>query len=147
MICTQLVYLFVLNRHSRSAFLCFKQKNFWKESDFMQLAELIGGKKDVVTEVQVATKQMNFLQKRLKAEIVLRDGTRRYFKCKSIKKDKALLEVLLFVDCLQKEMGESIVWRFTDEKQFYLGSKMPDRPSKIAKAKKWLLDNFFLLED
>lgn len=114
----------------------------------MQLAELLGGKKDVVTELQVATsKRTNFLQKRLKAEIVLRDGTRRYFRCKSIKKDEALLEVLLFVDCLQKEMGESIVWRFTDEKQFYLGSKMPDRPSLAAKVKKVLLEYFFDLGD
>ncbi|NRD80882.1 hypothetical protein HPT25_26495 [Bacillus sp. BRMEA1] len=114
----------------------------------MQLAELLGGKKDIVSEFQLAmSKQSAFFHKRFKAELVLKDGTRRFYRCKATRKDLALLEVLHFVDCLQKETGESIIWRFTDEKLFYLGSNIPNRPSKVSQMKKWLLKYFFDLEN
>lgn len=79
------------------------------------LGDVLGAKRDVVTDLQVATaKQTHFFKKRLKVEITLKDGTRRYFRCKSIHKDEAIQEVLYFVDCIEKELHQNIVWRFTD---------------------------------
>lgn len=111
------------------------------------LVELIGGKKDVVAEylanrpaLQVITRQ-----KRIKAEVIFKDGERRIFPCRAETREKAVAEVLHFVDCMERQTGQSIVWSLLGEKEYYIGSSHPVKKKQSIGSK--LFDYFFGLED
>ncbi|MGE6755960.1 MULTISPECIES: DUF6018 family natural product bioysynthesis protein [Rossellomorea] len=114
----------------------------------MQLVELLNREKDLVTEhfskPTVVTKRS-----RIKAEVMFRDGTRRFIRCKSLHKDEAVHEILHFVDCMQQATGDTVAWRFFNEKNFHLGSNLTKSYSKKSlKTKiKAVMNYFFELED
>ncbi|MFE7064523.1 DUF6018 family natural product bioysynthesis protein [Sutcliffiella sp. NPDC057660] len=110
------------------------------------LAGLLG-KKDVVTEYLVNRPSLEVItrQKRIKAEIIFKDGTRRFFPCRANTKEQAVDEILHFVDCMQQQTGQSVVWCFAGEKKFYIGTNRPTTNTKGIRAR--LFDYFFGLED
>jgi hypothetical protein len=114
----------------------------------MQLAELLNGKKDVVSEhysrVSIVPKR-----NRIKAEVVFRDGTKRFIRCNSLTKKEAVHEILHFVDCMQRATDDTVAWRFYDEKDYHLGSRLTKSYSKNSLKSKVnsVLNYFFDLED
>jgi hypothetical protein len=114
----------------------------------MQLADLLNGKKDVVSEhyskVSIVPKR-----NKIKAEIVFRDGSKRYIRCKAVTKEEAVNEILHFVDCMQQATDDTVAWRFYDEKNYHLGSQMTKSYSKKSFKSKInsILNYFFDLED
>ncbi|UAL49873.1 hypothetical protein K7887_22410 (plasmid) [Sutcliffiella horikoshii] len=111
------------------------------------LVELIGGKKDAVTEYLAnrPTLQVITRQKRIKAEIIFKDGERRIFPCRAENREKAVVEVLHFVDCMERQTGQTIVWSFLGEKEYYIGSKSPVKQKQSIRTR--LFDYFFGLDD
>ncbi|QHA38706.1 hypothetical protein D5E69_23010 (plasmid) [Rossellomorea marisflavi] len=115
----------------------------------MQLAELLGGKKDVVEEQRIAMRVIPQRSK-VKAELIFRDGSKRFYRCKALTKNEAVPEILGFVDCMQKATGDTVAWRFYDEKDTYhLGSNLTKSYSRKSFKSRWnsLMNYFFDLED
>jgi hypothetical protein len=59
--------------------------------------------------------------KDLVAEYIQKTGDRRYYPCRKFNKNEAIEEALIFIDCMQRESGESIAWRFTAENDYRIG--------------------------
>ena len=113
----------------------------------MLLNEVLGGKKDHVSAVQQRREGLGALNLskhlRFKVEMVFKDGTRRYYPCRASSKEDALAEASHFVDCIQKESGDSIAWRFTNEKNWHLGQVEIEKPlSNWEKMKRFLYEYF-----
>ena len=89
------------------------------------MAELFS-KGDVIEDCRkmVQTKGRH-LRARVSAEIILKDGTRRFYRCRSIKRDEAFNEVLTFLKAVEDATGESVVWRFKGDKTYHMGCTQP----------------------
>lgn len=62
-------------------------------------------------------------KKRIRAEINLQDGTKRYYVARADSKKEALQELLMVIRCIEKETGQRILWRIHGEETYHLGSK------------------------
>ncbi|MGN7300415.1 DUF6018 family natural product bioysynthesis protein [Ferdinandcohnia sp. SAFN-114] len=86
---------------------------------------------------------------RVSAEIILKDGTRRFYRCLSIESDEAYNEVLTFVKAIEDATGESVVWRFKGDKTYHLGCTQPIQVenskllSKLSKLRDGFMGFFF----
>ncbi|MDC3424367.1 DUF6018 family natural product bioysynthesis protein [Aquibacillus sp. 3ASR75-11] len=115
------------------------------------MAELFG-KTDVIEDCRKAVHNGEFtssLRSRITAELILKDGTRRIFRCRSNDRQKALHEVLTFVEAVEGATGERVIWRFKGEKTYRFGSEMPVEFSKSWNFKigfRKLLAEFFDLD-
>jgi hypothetical protein len=85
-------------------------------------------------------------KKRIKAEINLQDGTKRYYVARADTKKEALQELLLVIRCIEKETGQRILWRIQGEETYHLGSKSIEEFSLKNKIKKFL-EMLFDLEE
>lgn len=89
------------------------------------LAELFN-KGDVIEDCRkVVQTKGKYLRARVSAEIILKDGTRRFYRCCSIERSEAFKEVLMFVKTIEDTTGESVVWRFKGDKTYHMGYNKP----------------------
>lgn len=64
----------------------------------------------------------NPLRKRTGVEIILQDGTRRYYRPRATRHKALLSEVKTFIHCLQEETGSKVMWRFRGNDTFHMGT-------------------------
>ncbi|PGT83255.1 DUF6018 family natural product bioysynthesis protein [Bacillus sp. AFS040349] len=109
------------------------------------LAELFN-KSDVIEDCRksVQNKVAFYERSRISAEIILKDGTRRYFRCRSNNQHIALGEVLAFVKSVETATGEQVVWRFKGENMYRMGSEKPVELSKKHKVVHFIKELFYL---
>lgn len=69
------------------------------------------------------------------AEIILEDGSRRYFRCRSNNKNRATYEVLLFIESLEKHTGDRVMWRFRGESTYHMSTDVPENLVKKSNLK------------
>lgn len=80
---------------------------------------------------------------RLTAEILLKDGSRWIYRAKAIDKDSALAEILTFVNSVEENIGERVMWRLRGESTYHMGVNF------TLKKKKSIIDkliSFFFPE-
>lgn len=75
-------------------------------------------------------------KKRIRAEINLQDGTKRYYVARADSKKEALQELLMVIRCIEKETGQRILWRIHGEETYHLGSKSVEDFSLKNKLRK-----------
>jgi len=80
---------------------------------------------------------------RLTAELILKDGTRRIYRAKSIDKDAAVTEVLTFVQAIEHTTGELVVWKFRGDSTYHMSTNYHPKPSFFKR----LANYFFDLDD
>ncbi|MFC0273572.1 DUF6018 family natural product bioysynthesis protein [Metabacillus herbersteinensis] len=109
------------------------------------LAEFFN-KRDVIENCRKAVqgKTIFYHQPRIAAEVILKNGTRRIFRCRSNNHSTAIGEVLAFVKAVEVATEESVVWRFKGEKVFHMGSEKPFELSKKNKVLHFIKELFDL---
>lgn len=127
-------------------FFAFDYKYFKAERMFtMLLAELF--KKDIVEDCRKEfSVSKSWSNSRIAAELILKDGTRRIYRCKSVEQQLAVREVIAFVKGLEENTGDTVIWRFKGSNQYHMGSDLPIQYSKAKQLKNKLVDFFFGLE-
>jgi hypothetical protein len=91
--------------------------------------------KNVTNQVRLETVHRKG-KKRMKVEINLRDGSKRYYTARANSKKDALHEIVLVIRCIEAETGERILWRLVGEETYHLGSKSIEEFSLKSKLKK-----------
>ena len=82
----------------------------------LTMSEVFGNKEDVFEDCKKQVQVLSSNEKyRLTAEIVLKNGDRRYYRAKTIDKASAVREILTFVTALEEGIGENVMWRFKGE--------------------------------
>ena len=89
--------------------------------------------------------------KRMKIEMNFAGGYKRFFTCNAKREKEAMREALHVVDCIQRETGKDVLWRFTHEDNYRIGVKFNVSPSSglinnVKKGTKKFLDYFFDLD-
>lgn len=113
----------------------------------MLLSEALNGKRDVFEDCRqkIQKKSSRVHSYRLTAEIILKDGTRRYYRCKNVDHKSAMREVLTFVKSIETELDQQVAWRFKGQNNYYIGSDMPIEFTKRHKIKNIFLQLFDLV--
>jgi hypothetical protein len=132
-----------MNRFWRALF-AFIKKISSERVYVMTLAELFQTK-DVMEECR-KNKAVNVSSIRLTAEFILKNGERRFFRCRSYDQKSAIQEILLVVKSLEEITGESVLWRMKGENTYRMGCQMPLEFSTKQKLKNFLFDFFGLAE-
>ncbi len=90
------------------------------------------------------------LRKSIGVEVILRNGTRRYYRPRSTSKKDIQVEVFTFIKSLEKATNQNVMWRFRGDELFHMGTETfaaaVEKSSLKEKGKK-ILDYFFDLED
>lgn len=112
------------------------------------MSQLLGKPGDVIEDCR---KEIRLLPSndryRISAEILLRNGERRYFRAKSIDRKSATQEVLLFIAAVENATGETVMWRLKGEKTYHMSTNYEVSPSFIQRTKKAILGYFFDIEE
>lgn len=112
------------------------------------MSQLLGKPGDVIEDCR---KEIRLLPSndryRISAEILLRNGERRYFRAKSIDRKSATQEILLFIAAVENATGETIMWRLKGEKTYHMSTNYEVSPSFIQRTKKAILGYFFDIEE
>lgn len=109
------------------------------------MAMLLGGKANqyhlMIDEIRREVKRLSIPGRyRLTAEILLNDGSRWIYRAKAIDQDHALNEVLTFVEAIERNTGESVVWRLRGENTYRMGVNVAfKKPSLIDR----IIEYFF----
>jgi len=69
-------------------------------------------------------------------------GELMYVDCQTKDRTRALEEVHQYIDCLQKETGETVMWKFRGENIVHMG--LPKKETLKDKAKAFIVDFFDL---
>lgn len=87
-------------------------------------------------------------RKRKRIEVHFIDGTKRFITCHATRKHAAMKEIHAMVHCLEKETGEKVLWRFTGEHTYYLGTEQtPTTTERLKDKGRKFLDFFFDLDE
>ncbi|MGS2778407.1 DUF6018 family natural product bioysynthesis protein [Robertmurraya sp. GLU-23] len=112
------------------------------------MSQLLGIQGDVVEDCRKKTKALASNAKyRMSIEVLLKDGTRRFYIAKELDQKKALREVLTFVAAIESATGEKVMWRRTGEKTYHMSTNYTSRPSLVERAKSAFLSYFFDIEN
>lgn len=114
----------------------------------VSMAEVLGSnQKDVFEDCRKRVQVLDSNEKyRLTAEIVLKDGNRRYYRAKTVDKNSAAREILTFVTALEEGLGEKVMWRFKGEDKYHFSTNYEAKPSFFQLAKSAFFRYFFDLE-
>lgn len=112
------------------------------------MAEVLGSNQNDIFEdcrkkVQVLDSNEKY---RLSAEIVLKDGNRRYYRARTVDKNSAAREILTFVSALEQGLGYNVMWRFAGEDKYHFSTNYQAKPSIFQQAKSAFFRYFFELE-
>ncbi|WP_027410654.1 DUF6018 family natural product bioysynthesis protein [Anoxybacteroides tepidamans] len=99
----------------------------------IQLAEVF---KNVTNQVRLEMVHRKG-KKRIKVEINLQDGSKRYYTARADSKKDALHEILMVIRCIEAETGQKILWREAGSETYHLGSKSIKEFSLINKLRKF----------
>jgi Family of unknown function (DUF6018) len=111
------------------------------------MSEVFGSKRDVITDCRQQMKGLSSNGKfRISAELVLKNGDRRFFNARAIDKTSAIREILTFVAAVEEATGEQIMWRLKGDKTYHFSTNYTTRPSILNRAKSAFLNYFFDLE-
>ncbi|MEK4444183.1 MULTISPECIES: DUF6018 family natural product bioysynthesis protein [Niallia] len=86
------------------------------------------------------------LHSRHSIEIILPDGERRIFKAKSVSKEHAFNEFLVFIECLEQGINSKVMWRYKGDKVYHFSTTIYEKPSTITRLKKAIMGYFFDIE-
>jgi hypothetical protein len=103
--------------------------------------------KDVFEDCRKKVQTLSSTEKyRISAELVLKNGNRRYFRAKSIDRKTAIREVLTFIGAIEELSGEKAIWRLRGENKYNLGTNYSGHLSFLQRTKNTLLGYFFDIE-
>lgn len=112
------------------------------------MSQILGMQEDVVEDCRKKTKGLASNAKyRMSFEVLLKDGTRRFYIAKELDQKKALREVLTFVAAVESATGETVMWRRTGERTYHMSTNYTSGPSLLERAKTAFLGYFFELEN
>lgn len=112
------------------------------------IAEVLGSnKKDVFEDCKQRVQVLDSNEKyRISAEIILKEGNRRYYRARTVDKNSAAREILTFVSALEEGLGYNVMWRFAGEDKYHFSTNYQAKPSLIQQAKSAFFRYFFDLE-
>lgn len=114
----------------------------------VKMSQLLGKEEDVFQNCRKDLRLINVERiSRITAEIILKNGDRRYFRAKSVDKNTGVKEILLFIDALEASTGDTVMWRLKGEKTYHMSTNYNTQPSLFHRTKNALLNYFFDLEN